>query len=251
MCLSCARWPRSSSSCPSACVPYAPCTQSSARTSLSWTGCISRPSFPSISLCFPLKKRNANLCCPPSNAKSASNRRAERHKLEGSSSREGCAGFAEFQLVVGRLVCFFLSLSLLSLTSHSSLSSLSLHCCCSNSSPFPDSTCPPPHSLRLSPLSSSLSLHTLSLHLKTPFTMEEQHSPPKVLISGGGLAGLFLAILLERACIPYHIFERAPKVKPLGTGMEGQRETRQGEKALRWLVLDPDERRMGVCSLLS
>ncbi|KAF9984940.1 hypothetical protein BGZ75_003511 [Mortierella antarctica] len=41
-------------------------------------------------------------------------------------------------------------------------------------------------------------------------------SPPKVLIVGAGLAGLFLAILLERANIPYHIFERAAKVKQLG-----------------------------------
>ncbi|KAF9282000.1 hypothetical protein BGZ68_006273 [Mortierella alpina] len=44
-------------------------------------------------------------------------------------------------------------------------------------------------------------------------------SPPKVLIVGAGLAGLFLAILLERANIPYQIFERAAKVKPLGSLM--------------------------------
>ncbi|KAF9935642.1 hypothetical protein BGZ65_003184 [Modicella reniformis] len=49
--------------------------------------------------------------------------------------------------------------------------------------------------------------------------MREQHLPPKVLISGGGLAGLFLAILLERANIPYHIFERAPGVKPIGASL--------------------------------
>lgn len=42
------------------------------------------------------------------------------------------------------------------------------------------------------------------------------HLPPKVLISGAGLGGLFLAILLERAAIPYHIYERAAVAKPLG-----------------------------------
>ncbi|KAF9281999.1 hypothetical protein BGZ68_006272, partial [Mortierella alpina] len=45
------------------------------------------------------------------------------------------------------------------------------------------------------------------------------NSPPKVLIVGAGLAGLLLAILLERANIPYQIFERAAKVKPLGAVM--------------------------------
>ncbi|KAF9271756.1 hypothetical protein BGZ68_003105 [Mortierella alpina] len=44
-------------------------------------------------------------------------------------------------------------------------------------------------------------------------------SPPKVLIAGSGLAGLFLAILLERVNIPYQVFERAVKVKPLGSLM--------------------------------
>ncbi|KAF9971106.1 hypothetical protein BGZ65_010627, partial [Modicella reniformis] len=46
-----------------------------------------------------------------------------------------------------------------------------------------------------------------------------QHSPPKVLISGAGLSGLFLAILLERAGILYHVYERAPTVKPLGAAL--------------------------------
>ncbi|KAF9953924.1 hypothetical protein BGZ70_000061 [Mortierella alpina] len=44
-------------------------------------------------------------------------------------------------------------------------------------------------------------------------------SPPKVLIVGAGLAGLFLAILFERANIPYQIFERAITMKPLGSVM--------------------------------
>ncbi|KAG9061268.1 hypothetical protein KI688_007606 [Linnemannia hyalina] len=35
------------------------------------------------------------------------------------------------------------------------------------------------------------------------------NKPPHVLIGGAGLAGLFLGILLERAGIPYEIFERA------------------------------------------
>lgn len=40
--------------------------------------------------------------------------------------------------------------------------------------------------------------------------------PPRVLIAGAGLAGLFLGILLEMAGIPYEIFERTAEIKPLG-----------------------------------
>ncbi|KAH7058039.1 hypothetical protein BKA57DRAFT_519232 [Linnemannia elongata] len=40
--------------------------------------------------------------------------------------------------------------------------------------------------------------------------------PPRVLIAGAGLAGLFLGILLEKAGIPYEIFERSSEIKPLG-----------------------------------
>ena len=39
---------------------------------------------------------------------------------------------------------------------------------------------------------------------------------PKVLIVGAGLAGITLAMLLEKTNIPYEIFERAAAVKPLG-----------------------------------
>jgi cation diffusion facilitator CzcD-associated flavoprotein CzcO len=39
---------------------------------------------------------------------------------------------------------------------------------------------------------------------------------PRVIIVGAGLGGLMLAILLDKMDVPYHIFERAPKVKPLG-----------------------------------
>ncbi|KAF9109075.1 hypothetical protein BGX27_008027 [Mortierella sp. AM989] len=42
---------------------------------------------------------------------------------------------------------------------------------------------------------------------------------PEVLIIGAGVAGLTLAILLEQINIPYHIFERASEVKPLGSAM--------------------------------
>ncbi|KAG0214658.1 hypothetical protein BGX28_001696 [Mortierella sp. GBA30] len=42
---------------------------------------------------------------------------------------------------------------------------------------------------------------------------------PEVIIVGAGLSGLLLGILLERADIPYNIYERAPKVKPLGAIM--------------------------------
>lgn len=40
--------------------------------------------------------------------------------------------------------------------------------------------------------------------------------PPRVLIVGAGLAGLFLGILLEKAGIPYEIFERSVQIRPLG-----------------------------------
>ncbi|KAF9105841.1 hypothetical protein BGX29_011244 [Mortierella sp. GBA35] len=42
---------------------------------------------------------------------------------------------------------------------------------------------------------------------------------PKVLIVGAGMGGLTLGILLQKADIPYDIFERAFEVKPLGAGM--------------------------------
>ncbi|KAG0307293.1 hypothetical protein BGZ98_000633 [Dissophora globulifera] len=42
---------------------------------------------------------------------------------------------------------------------------------------------------------------------------------PEVIIVGAGLSGLLLGILLERAKIPFNIYERAPSVKPLGAIM--------------------------------
>ncbi|GJJ68647.1 hypothetical protein EMPS_00993 [Entomortierella parvispora] len=42
---------------------------------------------------------------------------------------------------------------------------------------------------------------------------------PNVMIVGAGLAGLLLAILLDKAGIPYEIYERAASVKPLGSIM--------------------------------
>ncbi|KAG0320200.1 hypothetical protein BGZ97_000490 [Linnemannia gamsii] len=42
---------------------------------------------------------------------------------------------------------------------------------------------------------------------------------PHVMIVGAGLAGLLLGILLDKAGIPYQIYERAKEVKPLGAVM--------------------------------
>lgn len=62
------------------------------------------------------------------------------------------------------------------------------------------------------PLSSSTSGATSASDLP-PLVTER---PPRVLIAGGGLGGLFLGILMERAGIPYEIFERSAEIKPLG-----------------------------------
>ncbi|KAF9382270.1 hypothetical protein CPC16_009453 [Podila verticillata] len=42
---------------------------------------------------------------------------------------------------------------------------------------------------------------------------------PKVMIVGAGIGGLFLALLLETAGIPYDIYERQEEVKPLNSAM--------------------------------
>ncbi|KAI1295208.1 hypothetical protein EDD11_007956 [Mortierella claussenii] len=44
-------------------------------------------------------------------------------------------------------------------------------------------------------------------------------SKPGVIIVGAGIASLMLAILLEQRGYPYHIFERATKLRPLGSVM--------------------------------
>lgn len=53
---------------------------------------------------------------------------------------------------------------------------------------------------------------------KLPFTREEIDalSMPKVLISGGGIGGLTLALLLYKANIPFLVLERAKEIKSLG-----------------------------------
>ncbi|KAF9213490.1 hypothetical protein BGZ59_005277 [Podila verticillata] len=44
-------------------------------------------------------------------------------------------------------------------------------------------------------------------------------SRPKVIIAGGGLSGLTLAILLKQAKIPFVVLERAKEIKPLGSAI--------------------------------
>ncbi|KAG0344168.1 hypothetical protein BG005_002022 [Podila minutissima] len=53
---------------------------------------------------------------------------------------------------------------------------------------------------------------------KLPFTHEELDAlnKPKVLISGGGIGGLTLALLLHKANVPFLVLERAKEIKPLG-----------------------------------
>ncbi|KAF9941388.1 hypothetical protein BGZ65_003968 [Modicella reniformis] len=42
---------------------------------------------------------------------------------------------------------------------------------------------------------------------------------PKVLIVGAGLGGLTLAILLEKAGVPYEVYDRVAEIKPLGSAL--------------------------------
>ncbi|KAF8962165.1 hypothetical protein BGZ46_001216, partial [Entomortierella lignicola] len=42
---------------------------------------------------------------------------------------------------------------------------------------------------------------------------------PKVLIVGAGIGGLTLGAILEKASIPYEIFEKASELKPLGSAI--------------------------------
>ncbi|KAG0054777.1 hypothetical protein BGZ83_010453 [Gryganskiella cystojenkinii] len=46
-----------------------------------------------------------------------------------------------------------------------------------------------------------------------------ENPKPRVLIAGAGIGGLFLGIVLERAGIPYEIYERAPEVRTVGSVM--------------------------------
>lgn len=56
------------------------------------------------------------------------------------------------------------------------------------------------------------SLHSISASLSEHMTTDL-----KILIVGGGIAGLTLAALLEKAGIEYQVFERAAAIRPLGS----------------------------------
>ncbi|KAF9427025.1 hypothetical protein BGZ76_002500 [Entomortierella beljakovae] len=65
----------------------------------------------------------------------------------------------------------------------------------------------------------SPSLNTHKRIIKMTNEAYRPTSPPRVIIVGAGIAGVFLGILLDRARIPYEIFERASTVKQLGAIM--------------------------------
>ncbi|KAF9405305.1 hypothetical protein BGZ76_006606, partial [Entomortierella beljakovae] len=48
---------------------------------------------------------------------------------------------------------------------------------------------------------------------------QESSDRPFVLIVGAGIGGIMMALLLEQIDIPYHVFERASEVKPLGSAI--------------------------------
>ncbi|KAF9025679.1 hypothetical protein BGZ52_008853 [Haplosporangium bisporale] len=56
---------------------------------------------------------------------------------------------------------------------------------------------------------------------RLPFSREEIDalSAPKVLISGGGIGGLTLALLLYKANVPFLVLERAKEIKSLGSAI--------------------------------
>ncbi|KAG0039933.1 hypothetical protein BGZ82_006046 [Podila clonocystis] len=70
-------------------------------------------------------------------------------------------------------------------------------------------------------LSSADEVYTSTAKPKPPLTEEEwaNMDKPKVLIVGAGIGGLFLGNLLQKANIPFTIFERAREVKNLGSAM--------------------------------
>ncbi|KAF9428222.1 hypothetical protein BGZ76_002017 [Entomortierella beljakovae] len=49
--------------------------------------------------------------------------------------------------------------------------------------------------------------------------MPESNTLPTIIIVGAGLGGLLLGTLLEKINVPYHIFERAAVIRPLGAVM--------------------------------
>ncbi|KAF9992960.1 hypothetical protein BGZ80_008333, partial [Entomortierella chlamydospora] len=49
--------------------------------------------------------------------------------------------------------------------------------------------------------------------------MSPESTKPKVLIVGAGIGGLTLGAILEKADIPYEIFEKASSIKPLGSAI--------------------------------